>query len=576
MSLNRLMSSGLGLGLLVALGAPSTAQVRTPSAGAPPPAPAAALAVAPPAAPPPRADGIDRVVVFGDRAQVTRKRVVACAGGQAQAEFGPLPASLVERTLRGAVEGGPSGGGAGPTALGLTARKVDFDPVDDARLAPLKAELETFDEQLRVNDRARAEVQAGLGDAARYTEFLGTLVAREARGGRPTVATWGRTLDTLRAEEVARVEQRVSLDRARAVLQRARAVVQRRHDALLGGNLATEAWAVTVAVDCAGQPRVPVSLSYVVPGATWSPEYDLRFAAAQGAVGPGQVSLGIGAAVQQASGEDWQGVTLVLSTARPWLGVDAPVPAPLRVTGYKDSKTKVLVQAEERRKVLTRAGPATQTAAGPGAAALDDKGQSVTLTLPHRVDIRSDGRPYWAPIDQLTAAGQARFVAIPKRSPAVYRLVRFDNPTAFPLLAGRLHTWREGAFVGTQRIEHTGPGAPIEVSLGTDETLRVSREVVEDRSREPGFLSSTRTLPRAYVMKVRSSSGRPAVVELRDQLPVSKSEAVKVSLDAERTTPGSTFDKLTGLLTWPVTVPPGGEAEVKLGYQIKLPDDWKM
>jgi uncharacterized protein (TIGR02231 family) len=538
---------------------PAAPAAPTPTAA--PPAPTATPAV--------RADRIERVVVFGDRAQVTRKVQAECVGGEAKVPFGPLPASAVERTLRGAAEGGA-------TAVGLTARKVEFNPVDDARLAPIRAQLDVFDEQLRDNDRKVATEQAARSDGEHYGEFLNTLVMREARGAKPAVATWGRSLEVLRTERAGHDSTLVALNRQRSIIERERSVVQHQYDALLGGNSDTEAWQVEVAVDCGGKTRVPVTLSYVVPGATWQPEYDLRFVANQGAVGPGKVTLGVGAAVQQATGEDWTDVTLVLSTAKPWLGVEAPVPAPMRIGGSKGSDKKVLVQATERRKVLTRNGPAQQTAQGPGAASLDDKGQSVTLTLPHKVDIRSDGRPYWAPVDRLNTAGQASFVAVPKKSAAVYRLVRFDNPGAYPLLAGRLHTWRDDAFVGTQRVEHTGPGAPVEVSLGTDETLRVVREVVEDRTREPGFLSSTRTLPRAYAMKVRSSGGRPVVVELRDQLPVSKSDDVKVSIDTERTTPGFQHDKLTGRLTWPVTVPASGEGEVKLGYRIKLPDDWKL
>lgn len=512
-----------------------------------------------------RDDPIDRVVVYGDRAQITRKTTVRCEQGEARARFGPLPRRLVERTLRGDAAGGA-------TAVGVVSRIIEHGPERDERLAPLEAELEALDDTLEALDLREQTIDAAEGDAQRFVAFFGVTTAREARDGKPPVDRWRQALDAFRRAALERVDTRRAIIIERRDVQRQRALVQRRFDALAGLG-AEEAWQAEVAVDCGKVGRAVVTLSYVVPDATWRPEYDLRFGAD---VGQGRVTLGIGAAVQQATGEDWKGATLVLSSARPWLGVEAPTPAPLRIGARKTKEGKVLVQARERRRTLDRDGLSQASGGEPAGAALDDKGQSVTWTLPNRVDIRSDGRPYWVPIDRIRASGEARYVAVPKRSGHVYRLVRFDNPARYPLLAGRLHTWRGGSYVGTQDLEHTGPGAPIEASLGIDGSLRIERVVVDDRTREPGFLSSTRTLPRAFAFVIRSSARAAATVEIRENLPVSKVDDVKVRIDAKKTTAGYDFSPLTGLVTWQAKVPAGGEATVKLGYTIALPEDWKM
>lgn len=511
-----------------------------------------------------RADPIDRVVVYGDRAQITRKTTVRCEKGEARARFGPLPRGLVERTLRGDAAGGA-------TAVGVVSRLVEYGPERDERLAPLEAQLEAFDAQLAALDLRTQALDAAEADVQRFVEFFGLTAAREARAGKPPVDRWRQALDAFRQGALERVDTRREITDEQRRLNRERALVQRRFDALAG--LGTDdAWQAEVAVDCGKVGRATVTLSYVVPGATWRPEYDLRFGST---VGKGRVTLGIGAAVQQATGEDWKGATLVLSSARPWLGVEAPTPAPLRVGGRKKSEGKVLVQARERRRTLKRDQPA-EDSGGPSGAALDDKGQSVTWTLPNRVDIRSDGRPYWVPIDRIRTRGEAKYVAVPKRTGHVYRLVQFDNPARYPLLAGRLHTWRGDSFVGTQELEHTGPGAPIEASLGIDASLRVERVVLDDRTRDPGFLSSTRTLPRAFSFTVRSTHDKAATVELRENIPVSKVDDVKVRIDKKQTTAGYEHDGVTGLVTFTAKVPAGGEETVKLGYSIALPEDWKM
>lgn len=513
-----------------------------------------------------RPDPIDRVVVYGDRAQVTRRTRVECRAGEARARFGPLPAALVERTLRGEATGGA-------TAVGVVARRVAHGPERDARLAPLHAELDRLDRAIEAVGRRGERHAAAQAKAAAFAELLVQIVRRDARGTKPPVDRWGASLDALREAAFAAVEALGAVAVEQAKLGRERALVQARFDALAGLQSA-EVFEVEVAVDCGKAAGADVRLVYVVPGATWRPEYDLRFAAKSGTTGPGTVALGLGAAVQQATGEDWRDAVLVLSSSKPWLGVEAPTPDVLRVGARSTQQGKVLVQAREKRRRLDRDGqPAA--AGGEGAAALDDKGQSVTWTLPHRVDVASDGRPYWVPIERITAAGTAQNVAMPQRSAHVYRLVRFDNPSRGPLLAGRLHTWRGDSFVGTQALEHTGPGAPVEVSLGIDESLRVERTVLDDRTRDPGFLSSTRTLPRAFATTVRSTAPRPATVELRESVPVSKAAAVKVRID-EKQTSAHAFDALTGRVTWTVTVPAGGQETVKLGYVITLPEDWKM
>ena len=465
--------------------------------------------------------------------------------------------------------------GAGATAVGVTAALETRDVATDERLGPLHAELERLDAALRALDRADALSLGSGTDAERFAQWFGTVAAREARGAKPETGRWSQALDALRAAELTRADRARDSAEARARLSRERDLAQRQRDRLATTD-DEQIYVVDVAVDCGKSARTEVRLSYVVPGATWHPEYDLRFEAARGDVGPGTVKLGVGAVVQQATGEDWSGVTLVLSSARPWLGVEPPEPAPMRVGGSQGPKGKVLVQAQEERQRLDRDAETRDAGAAPQGAGLDDKGQSVTLTLPHRVDVRSDGRPYWAPVATVEGKGEARYVAVPKLSAQVYRMVSFRNPAAYPLLAGRLHTWRAGTFVGTQSLEHTGPGAPVEVSLGADATLRATREVLEDRTRDPGFLSSTRVLPRAYAITVRSSAKRSVTVEVRENIPVSKEDAVKVEVSRKTTTEGYALDALTGLVTWPVTVQPGGKATVALGYRIKLPDDWQL
>jgi uncharacterized protein (TIGR02231 family) len=80
-----------------------------------------------------------------------------------------------------------------------------------------------------------------------------------------------------------------------------------------------------VRFDYAADPgSYEVRLSYVIPNAAqWSPYYELRASPADG-----KVEVSYFAKLVQRTGEDWEGVKVVLSTTQPVLGVTAPEPTP--------------------------------------------------------------------------------------------------------------------------------------------------------------------------------------------------------------------------------------------------------
>ncbi len=100
---------------------------------------------------------------------------------------------------------------------------------------------------------------------------------------------------------------------------------------------------VSATLRATGPLRGPVSLTlaYFVPGARWAPQYHVRLAR-----GGAQAELQLRAVVSQASGEDWRGVALTLSTAHPTRWTELPKlaslrlgkqqPAPAQKTGFRE------------------------------------------------------------------------------------------------------------------------------------------------------------------------------------------------------------------------------------------------
>jgi uncharacterized protein (TIGR02231 family) len=522
-------------------------------------------------APPARAAAptgeVDAVVVFADRARVTRLRAARCEHGVAQATFDRLSETLDVRTLRGEVL-------ERAEVVGLASDVAHQGVAPETRAKALHDEQEKIESDLQANETRKASIANELADIAGYGHLVTSSLREGMRNPQPATALWGQSLDGLRKRRATREVERRKLEIAARALRLQQGKVARQL-----GDVGGEARAyrtATVTIGCRDLHEVTASLSYVVPGATWKPDYDLDFVPhGKSKVGPGVARLTVGAVVRQATGEDWRNARLSLSTVRPKLGTEAPRPAPLLVDGHPQERNKVMVQAEERREKLEAGGPVA--GGGPASVALDDKGNAFVLTLPHRVTVVADGRPIWAPIDVVEMPAASKLVATPKLDEHVFQVVALKNPAAYPLMEGRVRSYRSGSYVGDTRLRYQGVGAPFEVSLGVDDDLAVERRVVEEQDRDPSFLSTTKHIVRAYQMKLtnRAASGTESV-ELRENIPVSKIDDVKVEIVAAQTTKGYASDRDRGLVTWTVPLQRGEWHTVDLAYTIHLPDSWQV
>jgi len=511
---------------------------------------------------------IESVLVFADRAKVTRARAVTCEKGTARAAFDRLPAALDVRTLRGDVR-------EAAEVIGLSSEQVNERETADPRARALAADLDKVENDIKTNQTRKAVIAAELEDVGAFGNVFSTTLTEEIRNPKPNTPVWAKTLDSLRARRSALAGERRKLDVAMRNLQLT-ANKLRRQLAQVGGASTRAYRTAAVTVNCRALPHVTATVSYVVGGAGWQPEYDIDVTPrGRGKTGPATARLTVGALIRQATGEDWTNVRIMLSTARPKLGSEAPQPAPLVIDGYEQKRDKVLVQSQERRERL-EAGGGGGPQAGAQSAALDDKGNAFVLTLPHPVSVVADGRPVWAPVDVVETQASVKLVATPKLDEHVYQIAALKNPAAYPLLEGRVRSYRHGSYVGDSRVRHQGIGAPFEISLGIDEELKAERKTRDDKDKPSGFLSSTKHIFRGYRTKLTNRAGGPETIELRENIPVSKIDDVKVEVLGGATTAGYQLDPVRGFVTWSVSLVNGEWRTIDLGYAIHLPDSWDV
>ena len=505
---------------------------------------------------------IDRVVLMPDRAEVVRRQTVPCRNGTADLIFEPLPAALDARTLRA-----QAGGQTEVLGIRHESKRTERAVGDDAE-AIRKQRVAADEQAVRLQMRqealsARNERIEGL------TQLFVTTVGEQLRDGLGGSTQWTRSLERLRKQRMAVATERRALEADQRRLARHRDKLDRQWARLSKGS--RQYVRATVSVSCRGR-QAEANLAYIVPQARWRPEYDIDFEPKSKR--KGQARLTVSAIVEQSTGEDWNDVTLVLSTAQPKLGATAPYPASIRIGGQEREAEKVLVESyEDRRSVKAGGAGATRE---PTTARLDDGGNTVTLTLPAKVTVRADGQQHWFPVDESRTTATQAYVAFPRVKRGVYRVVRFENPAGYPLLAGRINSFVQRAYVGSAPLAFAGAGAPIEVSLGIEPGLAVDRVTRTDKEAVKGFLSKSKHIARAYRTTIANRTGRPFEVEVREQVPITQNEEIEVRMLADGTTPAYRLDKDRGLVSWKVKVGAKKNQRVDIAFEIELPDDWKM
>jgi hypothetical protein len=271
------------------------------------------------------------VTVYQSGALVTRVAELARGpeGFAARVQLVGLPLALDDGSVRvevtSAGEGSELGAGRAPIAGGL--RVALAAPGLDDRLAPPSdEELDRARLELATISAERAQIEAAIARIAKLEPLArGAAAKGEAPAPSPTKARlelleFRRDRSAALAERLLaeRERERIAREQVAELEERARLASSQRnvrtHELRKAAILELEQGS-----DSGLAERATIRLHYFVPGARWAPTYTLRLEAGMRAA-----TLELRALVGQATGEDWDGVALTLSTAHPQRWTDLP------------------------------------------------------------------------------------------------------------------------------------------------------------------------------------------------------------------------------------------------------------
>ncbi|WP_299139250.1 DUF4139 domain-containing protein [uncultured Tateyamaria sp.] len=505
------------------------------------------------------------VTAYASGAMVTRTAKIDLPAGQHEVRIDALDATLQPGLIDISLDGAT-----------LLSRQWDENR-DTPYRAPrtpawldAKARLDAATEALALSDnqiaRARAMGQAaddqirflnGItlpGEAATDVDALraiGQLIASDGTAAR------GAMQDA--AEEV----RRLTRDRADLTfaIQQARAAL----DAVTPRNDTPATLALRI--DKAEDGPLAVTLRYPTPDVGWTPVYRLDL------TDDTALTIRRSAEITQASSEDWQDVTLTLSTLSPFGPTEPAQLQPFKRVILDPDAKQPLAQLPRRRGVAfdrANVGIMAETAATLARTDISDIG--VTYTLPGTVTVPAQTGTVQIALDTLRFDASLLARAVPRADETAYRQVNFANTSPEILLPGAATLYVDGQLIGQTTLDTQPPGAETDIFFGRIEGLRIDRTVLDRNAGDRGLISRSNEQSETIQIDVENLTDRTWDVRLRDVVPHSEQEDLVIEWTATPAPDQTAVDNQRGILEWEFDIDPATTRTITIDTRTNWPE----
>lgn len=201
--------------------------------------------------------------------------------------------------------------------------------------------------------------------------------------------------------------------------------------------------------------------------------------------------------------------------------------------------------------------------------AMQYQATAVIYSIDEKYTLETDGKTTTIGIKKFEMPALYEYYAAPKVDPSAFLTAKVVGWQEYDLQSGETNLYYEGTFLGKTYLDLSTVNDTLSLSLGKDNSIRVSRKLLKEFSAKK-FLGSNKTETKEFEITVMNTKKVPVTIVVRDQFPVSVNKEISVD---DVSAPEASIDKETGLLTWNLLLQPGQEKKLKLRYGVKYPKD---
>jgi len=500
---------------------------------------------------------VTQVTIYQYQAAVTRKAEANIPAGKTQLVFTNLSSQLIPNSIQ--VKG------KGDFLIINTSYQSNF--LSDENLSP---KIQSLKDQIKKTEQDIAMIETELSALESEKTFLTANQSIKGTDQNLTVSELKAMADYYRGR-VQQIGQRVyklSMDNNELNNQ------LRKQKQQLGEEQSQQQQTtgeVVVEVSSKKSQSVQLELVYLVGGARWSPSYDLRAMDSSE-----DLVLQYKANVFQSTGEDWENVSLTLSTGNPSYGGNIPnlypwyldfvQPRPMYRRAKGDAAMMMSAPQEELAEVVME----DVVAGGMGDfTTVNESLVSKEYAIGVPVSILSKSKPVTVSIREEKVTSSFVYQTAPKLAEKVFLVAKVSNWGELDLLPGEMNVYFNGAFINKTRIQPQNEDKEMVFSLGMDPSIKVERKELKDVT-DDQVIGSKRRKYFKYEISVLNNKAKAIQLEILDQIPLTKNDEI----DVETTElSGGSLNQNTGELKWVMNLQSKESRKVTLTYSVKYPKD---
>ena len=336
---------------------------------------------------------------------------------------------------------------------------------------------------------------------------------------------------------------------------------------IIGRKLNQSTFTAEVLVDSKKAYLATVNLNYGVNSAGWSPRYSIR------SNGPGSpIQLEYLAMVGNSTGRDWTNVSLTLSTGDPSKSMVKPNMDTWNLNynsqvAYREGRLQNK-RSDDNAYFAAEMDYKEDFSATEQLAEVEVSELSVDFKVKDKYTIPANGRAKLVQVNEFELANtQYRYFAVPKVDKDAFLLAHITEWEKLNLVDGPANVYFNGQYVGETNIDTRYSADTLEVSLGRDPKVIVTRVKKEDKNAKK-IIGLNRKETLTYEIAIRNTHSQDIDIELWSQVPISQESDIEVSiLDIS----GATHDEQNGKLEWIINVEPAQTVKRLVSFSVKYP-----
>lgn len=538
------------------------------------------IKAAEPAKPVTLTSAITEVTVYSDRARVTREARIPLRAGTATYHISKLPGWIDEASIRAGLRNATD-----QRITDVQIRRDFLATSEDKDIQKAQAAAREIADQIAALDDERKILEQQRKQIEQIRMFSLERLPKDAVLKDIKVETYGQVVNFIANSLRDVATARRALERKRRDLH-PELIARQRTLGKLSNRTRLEQTTILVTIQSGRQQDAVLSLTYMLPGASWEPVHELR---AKGN-NPKTVSLASFAVVSQTTGEDWTGVKIAFSTQSPSKTIRIPKLDALLLGG----RSLAALPAQQKQvQSFSRAQSTFQNQKGywnhwvnptqdiaefegnweaqamrSGRVAGIFKKMETRGTTAHFVGnttptIRTGGRDIRVPIGTTSLVSAEKIIAAPEASANAARTLAMTNTSGQPILPGPIALYHNSAFLGMTAADFVGNGEEFSVFLNVADDIKIAR--VMDRQKSKLSVGKRTRMDVVFNVSAENLSSREITLTMADRIPVSQDKDIRVYYIRVRPE-GEPDNK--GLIKWTLKLKPKEKKVFQVSYTV--------